>query len=1122
MLASGSAYALILRGGAALFESSEEVTREEWFNFTRKLQASDSVVGVQGIGFARLITPAELEARVAAVRAEGFPDYRLWPAGERVLYTAIEYLEPFSGRNLRAFGYDMFSEPVRRAAMERARDTGMATLSGRVELVQETGEHRQAGTLMYVPVYRAGGNPQSVTARRAVLIGWAYSPYRMTDLMSGILRDWTAPGESPVTLSIYDGDAAAEDVLLYANPANAVALPATWLRQVRTIRFNGTNWLLQFDQLDPLAGVQYGAAWLTLTGGVLVSLLLFALLATLANTRERAATIAAELTATISDQKSELRDLLMRLQTIADRVPGMVFEYCRFADGSSCFPYASDGIRQVYRVNPEQVMRDADTVFDTIHPDDLEGVVASIDYSATHLTPWRHEYRVLFADGTERWLYGDSVPHETTDDSVTWYGVITDITDRKCSELALLAAHAETERFRTAMDHLSSFVYMKDRTSRYTYANRAALELFNVAAVDLPGSSDYDFFPPSTARRLHQIDARVLAGEQTTEEVVAPVPGGGRRYYLEIKTPIYELDNSGAISGVLGISTDITVSKQHQEQLEHIAHYDALTDLPNRVLLADRLQQAMAQVQRRQRHLAVVYLDLDGFKFINDKHGHGAGDQLLIAIASRMKATLREEDTLSRLGGDEFVAVLLDFADVESSLQLLTRLLDAVARPLVVDGRALEVSASIGITFYPQAEPVEADQLLRQADQAMYQAKLAGKGRYHVFDAALDRDLRGRHERIERIRSALDNGEFTLFYQPKVDMQSGEVLGAEALLRWQHPERGILAPGYFLPLIEDHPMMLDLGRWVVRTALQQISEWQGQGRRVAVSVNVSSIELRQSDFVQQLQVVLKEFPQVAPQLLELEVLETSALGDLGMVSRLLESCRELGIGVSLDDFGTGYSSLTYLKQLPAGVIKIDQSFVRDILEDSEDIAIFSGILGISAAFGRSVLAEGVETVEHGVMLLRLGCRLAQGYGIAYPMSAADFEQWQDSWSLPAPWSGVRRLSQENLPLLYALVEHRRWVQDVAECLHKPSYPSPDLALERCQFSQWLREHRYTVARFRVQIEQLHREAHEQAQALLALRDSGEQAAALAGLDELYRIRDELVTVLHNYIEVLAV
>ena len=492
----------------------------------------------------------------------------------------------------------------------------------------------------------------------------------------------------------------------------------------------------------------------------------------------------------------------------------------------------------------------------------------------------------------------------------------------------------------------------------------------------------------------------------------------------------------------------------------------------------------------------------------------------MVAIASRMKAILRDEDTLSRLGGDEFVAVLLDFADVESSAPLLARLLEAAAQPLAVDGRTLEVSASIGITFYPQAEPVAADQLLRQADQAMYQAKLAGKGRYHVFDAAMDRDLRGRHEGIENIRRAFKNGEFTLVYQPKVNMQTGEVLGAEALLRWQHPERGILAPEHFLPLIEDHPLMLDLGRWVLRTALAQIGEWQEAWPRMVLSINISGLELRDPNFVQQLQMALDEFPQVSPQQLELEVLETSALGDLGAVSRLLASCRKLGVGVALDDFGTGYSSLTYLKQLPAGVIKIDQSFIRNILDDPEDIAIFSGILGISAAFGRSVLAEGVETVEHGVMLLRLGCKLGQGYGIAHPMPAAYFLKWLGNWTLPSQWLGLRRLGQENLPLLFATVEHRRWVQDIAACVKNRSCPWPELELECCKVSHWLRDHRFSAADLQVQLQQRHSEAHNQAQALLALCENDDWAGALAGLDELYRIRDELVAALHGYIKLL--
>ncbi len=1116
-----AAFSLILRGGSALFETSERVTREDWSHFTRALRASDVVVGVQGIGFARLIKPSELAASVSALRAEGFHDYRVWPPGEREVYSAIEFLEPFSGRNLRAFGYDMLSESVRREAMEKARDTGRAALSGRVELVQETDEDKQAGTLMYVPVYRAGANPQSVAERRAELLGWVYSPYRMKDLMNGILGQWETEAKSRLTLAIYDGEGAVHDSLLHADPPTAVGLEETWRRQLRTISFNGSTWTLHFDHLAPSTGVYYGSVWLTLVGGCSISLLLFALLTALATTRDRASRMANELTATIRLQETELRGLLARLQTIADRVPGTVYEYRRFADGSSCFPYASKGIEQVYRVTPEQAMEDAKAVFDAIHPEDLDALVASIEYSQRHLTPWQHEYRVLFPDGSLRWLFGDSVPHANSDDSVTWYGVITDITDRKLGELALQAANLEAERFRTAMDYMSSCVYMKDRDCRYTYANRAALEVLDVAAIDLPGSSDSDFFPPATVRRMQQTDLQALAGEQSAEELDLFLSDAGQRYFLEVKAPIYKHGNSGEISGILAISTDITAIKRHEEQLDHIAHYDALTGLPNRLLLADRLQQAMAQAQRRKRHLAVIFLDLDNFKAINDRYGHSAGDQLLVAIASRIRAILREGDTLSRLGGDEFVAVLPDLDGIESSTLLLSRILEAAAQPLLVDDHTLEVSGSIGITFYPQSEPVEADQLLRQADQAMYQAKLAGRGRYHVFDADMDRNLRVQHERTESICRAFDNREFTLFYQPKVNMQTGEVLGAEGLLRWRHPERGILAPAQFLPLIEDHPMMLDIGRWVLRTALDQIAQWQAQGHRMVVSINVSSLELRQPDFVLQLQEALAEFPTVPPQQLELEVLETSALGDLHMVSRLLAGCRDLGVGVSLDDFGTGYSSLTYLKQLPAGIIKIDQSFVRDIIDDPQDLAILSGILGISAAFGRSVLAEGVETVEHGMILLRMGCRLAQGYGIAAPMPAEDFVRWSKSWSLPADWTGVRRLSQESMPLLYAIVEHRRWVQEIVACVNNRSHPRPDPVRHHCQFSQWVEEHRFTAVRFQIKIKQLHREIHEQAEAVLAKVECGDQSAALAGLPQLHRIRDELTLALQRYIAVLA-
>ena len=435
-----------------------------------------------------------------------------------------------------------------------------------------------------------------------------------------------------------------------------------------------------------------------------------------------------------------------------------------------------------------------------------------------------------------------------------------------------------------------------------------------------------------------------------------------------------------------------------------------LTGLPNRVLLADRLHLAMTQSVRRCQQLAVVYLDLDGFKSINDRHGHELGDHLLRHVATRMKLALREGDTLARIGGDEFVAVLIDLDDSQAAVPLLNRLLTAAAETVQLAEFSLQISASLGVTFYPQTEALEADQLLRQADQAMYQAKLAGKNRFHFFDAEQDRTTRGHFESLESIRNALVANEFVLYYQPKVNMRTGAVIGVEALIRWQHPDKGLLAPALFLPVIEEHALAVAMGEWVIDTALSQIEHWQNEdlalSERFNVSVNVGARQLQQGNFAAYLQDLLAAHPQVRPAQLEVEILETSALNDLAGVSQVIEDCHRIGVLFALDDFGTGYSSLSYLKHLGVSLLKIDQSFVRDMLDDPDDLAILQGVIGLAAAFKRRVIAEGVETEAHGHLLLQMGCELGQGYAIARPMPAHDFPQWLQHWQMKPMWGSA--------------------------------------------------------------------------------------------------------------------
>jgi diguanylate cyclase (GGDEF)-like protein/PAS domain S-box-containing protein len=555
-----------------------------------------------------------------------------------------------------------------------------------------------------------------------------------------------------------------------------------------------------------------------------------------------------------------------------------------------------------------------------------------------------------------------------------------------------ISALSESEsRFREIFEAVGEAIFIHEaETGRVIDVNRRMLEMYRCSREQALRATPELFSantPPFTAAEaLDRIRRAVAEGPQTFEWLARDIEG--RIFWVEVNLRHARI---GSHDRLIAVVRDIEERKYHQSALEHLAHHDPLTQLPNRILLADRLEQALAQAQRGEKLLVVAYLDLDGFKPVNDNLGHDVGDSLLIEVAGRLRACVRAGDTVARLGGDEFVLLLGGLASIDECTVALDRILATIASPYP-DHAGIEISASIGVTAYP-LDDGDADTLIRHADQAMYAAKQAGRNRYHLFDPHQDQRARAFHEAVAEMTEVLARREFTLHYQPKVNLRRGTVLGAEALIRWQHPERGLLPPAQFLPLIEDSEFAATLSKWVLETAVAQAAAWHRAGLALTVGINVAARHLQSKHFIDDVRAALAAHPELPHGRIELEVLETTALEDIAAVAKVIEAGHALGVHFALDDFGTGYSSLTYFKRLRVDTLKIDRSFVIDMLDDREDAAIVEGIVGLTRVFRRNVVAEGVETTAHGAALLAMGCDVVQGYGIARPMPADALPAW---------------------------------------------------------------------------------------------------------------------------------
>lgn len=549
------------------------------------------------------------------------------------------------------------------------------------------------------------------------------------------------------------------------------------------------------------------------------------------------------------------------------------------------------------------------------------------------------------------------------------------------------ALFAEKERAQVTLDSIGDAVISTDAHGHVTYINAVAEGLTGWTRTEAVGHPLADVFRiVNVDSREPAVDPMRLAISENRAVSLAPncilVRRDGVEIHIEDSAaPIH--DRRGAATGAVLVFRDVTAARLLSRKMSHLAQHDSLTDLPNRTLLNDRLTQAMAMAHRQGKQLAVLYVDIDRFKHINDSAGHAAGDRLLQAFATRLLGSVRSSDTVSRQGGDEFVILLCEVAHSRDAAVTAEKILAALCEPYRIDQLELHVSASIGIATYP-ADGSTVDALLKNADAAMYQAKQCGRNNYQFFKAAMNQDASERHTLESDLRHALERREFVLHYQPKVNLQTGAITGVEALLRWRHPIRRLIRPSRFISIAEHTGLIVPIGKWVLREACRQAKAWQDAGLdAVSVAINISPVELRAKGFLAGVKAALAE-TRLEAQHLELEITETFLLQDAPTTRMILEELSAMGVKLALDDFGTGYSSLSYLQRLPIDTLKVDHSFIRDLTIDTEDASIVNAIIAMGRNLHMRVVAEGVETHEQFAFLKRQNCAEAQGFYFGKP------------------------------------------------------------------------------------------------------------------------------------------
>lgn len=650
--------------------------------------------------------------------------------------------------------------------------------------------------------------------------------------------------------------------------------------------------------------------------------------------------------------------------------------------------YISQNVEDVYGYTAEEICtRGEELWFGHIHPEDLERVSQGFRNLFFKNESFDSEYRIQHKNGEWIWVH-DRALRTHSENGVRYAdGVFSDITARKRAELALVGSE---KRYRSLFENNLSAVFRAVAGGKILDCNPALVAMLGYGSREelLQRSAADIWYDPG--------EERALLGQLARESSLS-------NYEIRLKrkdgAPVWALHNvallqseDGQPAVIEGTAFDISRRRRAEEELRHLAYYDAVTGLPNRTLLEDRLSKAMAAARRRKEKLALLFLDLDHFKVINDSLGHATGDRVLNEVATRLKKWSRDQDTVARLGGDEFVIVVNGVKEIGDVAVAARRVLDALIAEARIEGRSLSIGCSLGISIFPD-HGNDAVALLKNADAAMYSAKENGRNNFQFFTPEMNAQVVERLNLESDLRGALQKNELFLLYQPQSDIASGQLIGAEALLRWQHPKLGLIPPDKFIRIAENSGLIIPIGEWVLRTACTQSRKWHSEGLpAVPVAVNVSAVQFRQEGFLDLIRRVLRETG-LPPEYLELELTESLIMSNAESIVSMLRQLKETGVKLSIDDFGTGYSSLSYLRHFPVYKLKVDRSFVREVTANADDAAITSTIISMAKSLNLKVIAEGVETEAQMRFLSRHRCDEVQGYYFSKPLSAADFSKF---------------------------------------------------------------------------------------------------------------------------------